>query len=271
MLNVQEVAASRAGLEFRVLGPVEARWDGVPLPLGGAKPRLMLLTLLLAANRPVRHDRLVRAVWSDHAPPSARANVRSYVAELRRMLRLAGAGDRLIRQPGGLLVRVGPGELDAIRFADLVERARRANAQASPRTAVMCLRHGLALWRGEVGGGALADSGLQADAAVLEAARIAAVEDLAEALLQLGQHGEAAAELRRLVAVYPFREPSWARLIRALYAGGDVAAALDAYSRMRALLVGELGLEPGEHLRELHRAILRRDRFGDRRDRLART
>jgi Bacterial transcriptional activator domain len=54
-------------------------------------------------------------------------------------------------------------------------------------------------------------------------------------------------------------EPLAALLMRALYAGGHKAQALDQYAETRRRLVEELGSEPGAELRELHRAILRDD------------
>lgn len=46
--------AAPAPLEFRLLGPVEVRRDGVPLELGSGKSRALLAFLLLSPNRPVR-------------------------------------------------------------------------------------------------------------------------------------------------------------------------------------------------------------------------
>jgi DNA-binding SARP family transcriptional activator len=40
-------------MEFRLLGPLEARAGGEPLPLGGAKQRALLARLLLEPNRTV--------------------------------------------------------------------------------------------------------------------------------------------------------------------------------------------------------------------------
>ena len=44
-------------IEFRILGPIEAADDGVPIRLGGPKQRAVLTILLLQANRvvPVEH------------------------------------------------------------------------------------------------------------------------------------------------------------------------------------------------------------------------
>ena len=45
----------------------------------------------------------------------------------------------------------------------------------------------------------------------------------------------------------------------ALYRSGRQADALDAYRSGRKLLADELGLEPGEELRQLEKAILEQD------------
>ena len=59
--------------------------------------------------------------------------------------------------------------------------------------------------------------------------------------------------------MHPLREELCAHLIVALYRCGRQADALAAYRRLRATLVGELGVEPGERLRGLELAVLRHD------------
>ena len=53
------------------------------------------------------------------------------------------------------------------------------------------------------------------------------------------------------------RERLWRLLVLALYRCGRQADALAAYRRARAVLAGELGIEPGPELRALERAVLR--------------
>jgi DNA-binding SARP family transcriptional activator len=58
------------GLEFRILGPLEVRADGVVVPMGGPRQRALLAVLLLSANRAVSRDRLIEELMLD--PPGER-------------------------------------------------------------------------------------------------------------------------------------------------------------------------------------------------------
>jgi DNA-binding SARP family transcriptional activator len=115
------------GVEFLVLGPVEARIDGRALSLGGPKQRALLALLLLSANEVVSRDRLVGALWGERAPESAQRSLDTYVSRLRTVL----GGNRIERRPPGYRIRLEPGELDLERFESLLEQGRAA-ASAGP-------------------------------------------------------------------------------------------------------------------------------------------
>ena len=66
-------------------------------------------------------------------------------------------------------------------------------------------------------------------------------------------------EIDALVAENPLSEKLHARRMLALYRAGRQAMALQAYRDARAVLVGEVGIEPGPELRALHERILRQD------------
>ena len=66
-------------------------------------------------------------------------------------------------------------------------------------------------------------------------------------------------QLEALIAEHPYRERPRAQLMLALYRSDRQAEALEAYQDARRALVEELGIEPGERLRELERAILAQD------------
>ena len=67
------------------------------------------------------------------------------------------------------------------------------------------------------------------------------------------------ADLEAAVEAHPYQERLWTLLITGLYRSGRQADALAACGRVRALLVDELGLEPGPELRDLEHRILTHD------------
>lgn len=248
-------------LEFRLLGRVDVRRDGVPLPLGAAKQRAMLATLLVEANRPVSLDRLTEALWGSTAPRSAVANLRSYAAALRRTLCGPAGSDaeRLIAEHRAYLLTVRPGELDLATFEDLAAQARDALARGEVAAAARWLTEALATWRGRAGEGLPPGTILGLRLAALDERRLAVFEDCTEARLALGEHATLVGELRAYVAEHPLRERAWGQLMLALYLSGNPASALATYVAAAAVLREQLGVEPGEELRRLHRAMLNRD------------
>ena len=121
------------------------------------------------------------------------------------------------------------------------------------------LRAALALWRGPAFAD-VRDGGVVADEARrLEELRLVALEERIDAELSLGRHASLVAELERLVAEEPLRERLWRQLVLALYHSQRQAEALAAYNRARTLLSESFGLDPGEELRALERAVLRQE------------
>jgi DNA-binding SARP family transcriptional activator/tetratricopeptide (TPR) repeat protein len=250
-------------MDFRILGPLEVLDEGRALSVGGSKQRALLALLVLHVNEPLSTDRLIDALWGERPPATAAKTVQVHVSRLRKALAGGAGGD-----PAGLVatrehgyeLRLDPERLDAHRFERLVAEGRGELAAGRPERAAAALEEALSLWRGP----ALADLAYevfaQREIARLEDLRVAAREELVEAKLALGRHAEVVGELERLVAEHPYRERPRAQLMLALYRSDRQADALQAYQDARRTLVEELGIEPGERLRELERAILAQDR-----------
>jgi predicted ATPase/DNA-binding SARP family transcriptional activator len=246
-------------LEFRLLGPLEARADGVALALGGAKQRAALAFLLVRANEAVSIDRLIEALWGEHPPETAKTGVQGYIAGLRRVFeperKKGSTGEVLVTQPAGYLLRVEEGALDAYRFEALLARAEREPPELAART----LGEALGLWVGP----ALAEFAYQPWARIeaerLYELRLTCQEDRIQARLDQGQGPGLVAELEALIKEQPLRERPRGQLMLALYRSGRQADALDAYQQTRAVLVEELGIDPSPGLQQLNRAILNHD------------
>ncbi|WP_449062165.1 BTAD domain-containing putative transcriptional regulator [Planomonospora algeriensis] len=246
-----------------MLGPLEVGDGQRPSVLGGARQRSTLALLLLHANRVVATSRLLEALWPvDGAPASARKILQNAVAGLRGALagedRTKG-GAVLVTQPPGYMLAVDPEQVDLHVFERLVARGRAHLARGGHAEAAADLREALGLWRGPVLAD-LAETGIAwPELAAVENARLDATEDYFEAALACGRHHEVVRELEAMVEREPLRERSCGQLMLALYRCGRQADALEVYRRTRAVLVGELGVDPGHDLRALQRAILDHD------------
>lgn len=254
--------AAGPGLTLGVLGPTLVRRDGADVAVGGPAPRTVLCRLVVAGGRYVSIDALVDSLWPHDPPPSARITAQGYLSVLRRALE----PDRPSRAPGRLLVRDGtgyalrlePGTLDTDRFAAALHRGRDLLAGGDPRAALTRLDEALALWRGPAYADCADRVFVLAEAQRLRELRTAATEHRLAALIELGAHETAAAQLRAFLAAHPLRERAWVLLARALYLTGRQGDALTVLRDARHRLMDELGVEPGAELAGLHHEILDR-------------
>ncbi|GAA1842699.1 BTAD domain-containing putative transcriptional regulator [Actinomadura bangladeshensis] len=240
---------------FGVLGPVTA-WDdsGNAIALKGPRHRAVLARLIIARGRVVPVSLLVDDLWMD--PPSDGIGaVRTFVAALRRVLE----PDRPPRTPSRLLVTEGPGYalrpgpdgVDAWRFEQAVA------ATAPPSEVLAALDEALAQWRGPAYAEFADEPWARAERSRLAELRLRAIERRAEARLALGLAADAVPDLDAHVAEHPWREDAWRLLALALYRTGRQGDALAVIRLARALLVEQLGVDPGPELRRLEEDILR--------------
>ena len=257
------VAGETELTEFGILGPLEVSRAGRAVPLGGPRQRAVLALLLLETNRVVSLDRLAEDIWGGHPPEGWVTTVQIYVSHLRRALEPArargAAGEVLVTRGRGYLLRVDGEQLDATRFQDGFTAGRAALEAGRYAEAAGTLRQALGLWRGQVLTDLADYAFTRPEAARLEELRLAATEARIDADLALGRHDALTAELEQLAAEYPLRERLHGQLILALYRCGRQADALAAYRRVRDLLAGELGIDPGEPLQRLHASVLAHD------------
>ena len=238
-------------VEIRLLGPLEVIVSNAVVPMPRRQQRALLASLALRAGEVVSTDRLVAELWGEQAPASALGSLQNTVAALRKLL----GHDAVLTQAPGYRLAVPREAVDANRFEQLVTAAR----AVEPATRARQLREALALWRGTALAGLEDHDFARFESSRLDELRLLALEEWADAELELGRHAALVGELEQVVALHPLRERPRGQLMLALYRCGRQAEALEVYRAARLTLAEELGLDPAPELQELERKILRQD------------
>lgn len=245
-------------MRFGILGPLLVHDGEGDIAVPAARQRVLLAALLLRAGRPVPLDELVEMVWDGAPPVGSATTLRTHVKRLRRVLG-PRAGARLITRSPGYLLDATEEEVDLLAFTRLCRDTGAAVRAGDWAHASAVIEEALMLWRGT----ALTDVPSQAmrrdESARLEQLRLQAIEWQMDAGLHLGREGELICQLQSLAAEQPLRERFHAQVMLALYRCGRRSEALAAYGHARAIIVEELGVEPGTELQELHQRILAAD------------
>ena len=248
-------------LRFGVLGPVQMSVNGADMPLGAAKQRAVLATLLINRNRTVPIDSLIDAAWQQRPPPEARASLHAHVSRLRRLVSSAGvdAAAVLVSAQPGYRLNVPDEACDFGRFAVEQKAGIQAAALGRFEPASRHLSAALAEWRGPVLEDLRDFPFVDAFAAALAEDKLVALTARAEAEIACGRTHSVIGDLEALVSEHPYREPLWAQLITAYYITERQYDALETYGRLKTTLADDLGIDPGPTLRGLHQRILRQD------------
>lgn len=239
-------------VSFCVLGPLTAANERGPVDLKGPRHRAVLARLLVARGRVVPVPILIDDLW-DEAPAGALGALQTFVGALRKALE----PDRPPRTPSELLVTAPPGyALRADTDADRFEAAVAEAVGRPAREARDLLDEALGRWRGPAYAEFADQPWARGEVTRLAELRLLAVERRAEAALATGQTAESVPTLESHVRDHPVREDGWRLLALALYRAGRQGDALATLRRARDVLRTELGLDPGERLRQLEADVL---------------
>ncbi len=247
------------GMDVVLLGDFRVAVDGRDVTPRSHKARAVLASLAIRHGRAVAADTLLEELWPDLRPDRSRHVLHVRVAEIRRLLKSAGASAALESSAVGYRLAVPAEALDAERFTALVGRAELQSRSGDHVGASTMLREALGLWRGDALGGVQSSRMLESRAAELEELRLTATEERVAAELADGCHQRLVGELETLVATHPLREKLWEQLVLALYRSGRQTEALRACTSLRDHLQEQAGLLPSPPMQELETAVLAHD------------
>jgi class 3 adenylate cyclase len=214
---------------------------------------------LASSPYPVSRDELAELVWPDKLPKSWERDLSAVVSKIRGLLIGVGLDDPVANAFGCYQLKLGSDvhiDVDAAkRFLEDAETSfRGGNLLAAHSPADVAFNHFLRpLLPGEEG------DWLVARRAEWDELKVRALS----LLVEIHREREILVEARRLalwlVDLDPYREQSYAALMRVLLASGDRAAALKTYESARMRLIEEMGVPPGAVLDAAYQEALAAD------------
>lgn len=199
---------------------------------------------------------LIDELWEENPPASAMTTLQTYIYKLRKILVACGEGEMLLTRPGGYMLTIPDSCIDLHRFESDAAMGKSLLENGDPLEAAKALRRALELWRGSALVDIVPGGLLSSYITRLEEFRERTLDLRIETDLRLGRHQELVSELKSLVLSRPLHEHVHASLMIALHRSGRRHEALEVYQSLRRSMIDNLGLEPGQELRELHQALL---------------
>lgn len=253
--SVVSPAAGSPPLAIRSLGNLQLRiLDRISEPnhWSRASARRLFCYLLLNRGRRVPRDEILEALWPDDNPDQSANRLWVAVHTLRR--ELAPLSHIVDRQGQTYCLRLPEGtDLDLDRYLALAKEGLERDDEAT-------LREAAALFRGDF----LMEYPYE-DFAESERTRLRELQRqvamaLGDICSRQGDLDGALTWYREAQRLAPYWEEPVQRIMAALVARGEPAAAAEAYRRLCADLRREFGLEPTPEMQRLYRQVLAQSR-----------
>jgi DNA-binding SARP family transcriptional activator/predicted negative regulator of RcsB-dependent stress response len=247
-----------ARLSIRLLGGFQVDLDGVPVTdFKSDKVRALLSFLAVEGDRPHPRDSLAWLLWPDMPDQAALTNLRSTLANLRKVINDHGAlpPHLIISRETIQFNKNSDYWLDALALMSVPIEMLLKQCQVEQS------EQALTLYRGEfLRGFSLKDSPTFEEWTLLKREQtsrrvIELLHGLATFYEQHNDFEKAQTHTRKMVELEPWNEEAHQQLMRALAAGGQRSAALAHYEACRRILSKELGVEPSRETIMLYQAI----------------
>ncbi len=212
----------------------------------------------LATNpRAVPRDQLADAIWPDKLPRSWEHDLAAIVSKLRTVLASVGLKDAIIGRSRSYELRLPNGwSVDIHDAAASASEAEDARRHGNAKKALAAATQAAEIARREflVGEQATWIERYRTDQlAVLGRALVVSAELLGEQ----GDVNTAVAHAVEAVAIEPYRETGYVRLMKLQLQAGTLAEGVRTYERCRALLAEELGVDPSPETEAVYLEALR--------------
>ncbi|MEU1787505.1 AfsR/SARP family transcriptional regulator [Streptomyces sparsogenes] len=246
-------------MRYEILGKVRVEHAGEHRYVNAPKVELLLRVLLIEADKYLTSDQLINEIWGEQSPRRAKAGLHVYISQIRKFLEQPRETESLLRTrnaPLGYCLRLHDGEVDYRVWNGHLRSAWSAFAARDHLLASQHCARALALWRELPEAPASRGPIMEGFLASLVESRLEALELSISSAIMLGRDRTVVNQLHSLIAEHPLRECFYLQLMIALYRMDRQADALAVYQQAWRTLDRELGIGPGQSLRQLHQSIL---------------
>jgi DNA-binding SARP family transcriptional activator len=243
-------------LQIRLLGDFHIIYADQPVKsLYTARLQALLACLLLRAGTPQSRQQIAFLLWPDAPESNAHNNLRQLLYQLRQNLPEV---DRFISADANTIgwSLDEAQEIDILDFEQALAETEAAEARADLRAAQRWLEQALSLYQGDLLPGCY-DDWIAPERERLHQACQRSAQKLAQLLEKQGKYAAALLAAQKLLRLDPLDENSYAQLVRLHGLNNDRLAVRRVYQSAVDTLQRELGLEPGENLRQAYASALR--------------
>ncbi|WP_167474130.1 AfsR/SARP family transcriptional regulator [Nocardia arthritidis] len=250
-------------MNFTVLGEFSVEFDDIDITPRQPKIRSILALLTIEHGRTVPIEWIVDELWRLPSSATPSRTVHTYIYELRKILGKGGENLIVTRQ-GGYSLRLDDAYLDLDEFERLADSGagllRAGMAEDSPEKLAEAsdyLGQAMSCWHGAPLRNVILGKRLRNRVAWLEERNRQVIEMRLRAEMRLGRFDEVIGELKFHIEQNPYHEGFHETLMAALARSGRRSEALNVYRELRTRLADEMGIEPGQPVRQLQQDILR--------------
>jgi len=211
----------------------------------------------LATNRrPVPRDELAEAIWPGKLPRAWEHDLAAVVSKLKAVLTQVGLSDALVGRARSYDLRLPEESVDTHDAAMSATEAEAARREGNAKKALEASARAAEVTRRTFMVGEQAEW-IERYRAEQTAILVRALDVSAEIYGEQGDTNTALAHATEAVALEPYRETGYVRLMKLHLASGNRAEAVRTYERCRALLADDLGVDPSPETEAVYLEALR--------------
>lgn len=250
-IQKRAVLKNRPAVAVRTLGEFTVLRNGNPidaLQWSGLYPQLLLKAIISRGCKNVVLDQLMEDLWPDHEPQKAMQTFRVTLHRLRKTIEpdinKALGSSYIFFKDGMVSINDQLVDIDTVQYRTLVEQAQKVANSGRKTDALNICREAETLYQGDYLPGEPYSRWADFERNRLLRLRLQQLLLMLDILEAESNLMEAVIVLDKLVAMDPYNELFYRRLIKAYVRLGMRAKALDVFNTCRTILKTELDTEP---------------------------